>query len=245
MADLPPDVQMAVSVHGRKMRSRLIDLPTLKKSDIDLALTSRLRKYLPYRTDDWSLFPREARVATLDPERRAYFVTIAATAGIKDVVRIMEPFAARWVSRQLELPARSLQRWLQWERPAISTGVHVAAHFLDSHVLMWACSEGTLIMARRIEWTASDETLGDETALRGLVSQMRATVAWLRFRTLTCEIAPQDLYLSGQHAAHPALVGAVTRDFDLPVIALDAPRLHPSGAEVAYGLSLASIEEKG
>lgn len=246
IADIAPEVQMAVSLESRHVRSRLVDLPAvLKKCDVDLALASRLRKYLQFRADDWSLFPREAKVAMLDPERRAYFATLVSATDIKTLQHLLEPFAARWTNRQLEVPSRSLQRWLQFERPAIRGGVHAGAHFLEDHVIMWACSEGTLIMSRRLEWAASPATIDDAAVLTGLTSQMRATLAWLRFRTLPCEIAPQDIYLSGQKAALPAIVEAVTRDLGLPVITIDAPRLHPSGAEVAYGLSLIGIDEKG
>lgn len=236
---------MAVSLPNPQVWSRLVELPDLKKGEAEIALASRLNKYLPYRSEAWSLFSSEARVTSLSPGKRAWFATLASNGGIKAIVTLLEPFAARWENRQLEVPARSLLRWLLWERPDMARGVHAAVHIGDSHALIWACSEGTLVMSREVDLAPvgpGDPAFEDAVTLSLIARQVHSAVTWLRLRTLSCEITPVDLVLSGRHAGRAPLVEALERELSLPVVTLEKSRLQTAGGEVACGLSLTGVD---
>lgn len=245
MAKVPGDVTLAVSLSNRQVWSRLIELPILKKSDLDTALTSRLHKFLPHQSDAWSLFSSEARIPGLDGSRRAWFATLASNSGIKSLLKMLEPFSSRWSNRQVEIPARSLLRLLLFERPALRNGVHLAVHVTESDVLVWACSEGTLVMSREVDLAPigpGNPNFDDPASVMLIAKQVHAAATWLRLRTLTCEVPPADLCVTGSHAHHPALLEALRAELGLPQVTIQMSGGRPSGSEVACGLSLFGID---
>ena len=72
--------------------------------------------------------------------------------------------------------------------------------------------------------------------------QVHGVITWLRLRTLSCELAPADLVLSGRHAGRLALIKALENETRLAVITLDNARLQTAGGEVACGLSLTGFD---